>query len=116
MFLRELMHAVCHSQIAGVELCVGEEEDEPLPMTLRRSNCSIVSDSCRAGLKSILRWNAPEPAVAVYHWSDACCACGSREEGARDGHGGAWGMYNAGEHESSQTYGKWREPRTETAG
>ena len=90
--------------------------NEPLPMTLRRSNCSIVSDSCRAGLKSILRWNAPEPAVAVYHWSDACCSCGSRGEGARDGHGGAWGMYNAGEHESSQTYGKWREPRTETAG
>ena len=47
--------------------------NEPLPMTLRRSNCSIVSDSCRAGLKSIFRWNAPEPAVALYHWSDACC-------------------------------------------
>ena len=40
---------------------------EPLPITLSRSNCSIVSDSCFTGLKSILRWNAPEPAVAVYH-------------------------------------------------
>ena len=40
---------------------------EPLPMTLSRSNCSIVSDSCFAGLKSIFRWNAPEPAVALYH-------------------------------------------------
>jgi hypothetical protein len=25
------------------------------------------------GLKSILRWKAPEPAVALYHWSEACC-------------------------------------------
>ena len=25
MFLRELMHAVCHGQTAGVELCAGEE-------------------------------------------------------------------------------------------
>lgn len=41
--------------------------NEPLPIRLSKSNCSIVSDSWRAGLKSILRWNAPEPAVALYH-------------------------------------------------
>ena len=44
----------------------------PLPMTLRRSNASMVSGSPLTGLKSIFKWNEPEPAVALYHWSEAC--------------------------------------------
>jgi hypothetical protein len=32
----------------------------------------MVSGSFRMGLKSTLRWKEPEPAVAAYHWSDAC--------------------------------------------
>jgi hypothetical protein len=41
-------------------------------MTLRRSKVSIVRETPRDGLKSILRWKEPEPAVALYHWSEAC--------------------------------------------
>jgi hypothetical protein len=33
----------------------------------------MVRDSFLIGLKSILRWNEPEPAIAPYHWSEACC-------------------------------------------
>ena len=44
----------------------------PLPITLSSSKASIVSGSFRDGLKSILRWNDPAPAVALYHWSEAC--------------------------------------------
>jgi hypothetical protein len=44
----------------------------PFPITLSRSNASMVSSSLRSCLKSILRWKEPEPLVAVYHWSVAC--------------------------------------------
>ena len=47
----------------------------PLPITLRRSNASIVRDCC-VGLNAICRWNSPEPAVAEYHWSEACYEIG----------------------------------------
>ena len=34
---------------------------------------AIVKVSSRMGSKSIFRWKEPEPAVAEYHWSEACC-------------------------------------------
>jgi len=46
----------------------------PFPITLSRSNASIVRGSLRNCLKSIFRWKEPEPLVAVYHWSVACCS------------------------------------------
>jgi len=45
----------------------------PFPITLSKSNASIVSGSPRTGRKSTFKWKDPEPADALYHWSEACC-------------------------------------------
>lgn len=50
--------------------------NEPLPITLSRSKASIVRGSFREGLKAMVRWKEPEPAVPVYHWSETCCLGG----------------------------------------
>lgn len=71
MFALRMVFSAYMRWVSFLRTCMTLPND-PLPMTLSRSNCSIVRESFLAGLKSIFRWNAPEPAVALYHWSEAC--------------------------------------------
>ena len=58
--------------VSFLRTCITFPKD-PFPITLSKSNASIVKVSCRAGLYAIVRWKDPDPDVAVYHWSETCC-------------------------------------------